>query len=148
MSTNVSNRQKHSNFSFHQLPVNEPFHPKSDQHLISPYNITPESNVKVTRVKETNNDYQQKGLLTVKQIPLVRTLGNVQRTVRRTCLLIMIEPVTPTADKKSLIIKETNGKQHAMFVIFPMQLLFLPIAVISDNLTWYRVILLYKKFLK
>ena len=29
-----------------------PLTPKSDQLLISPYNITPESNIKVTRIKE------------------------------------------------------------------------------------------------
>ena len=34
-----------------------PLTPKSDQHLISPYNITPESHIKVMRIKE-NNDHQ------------------------------------------------------------------------------------------
>ena len=34
---------------FHIL---NPLTPKSDQHLISPYNITPESNIKVMRVKQ------------------------------------------------------------------------------------------------
>ena len=29
-----------------------PLTPKSDQHLISPYNITPDSGIKVMRVKE------------------------------------------------------------------------------------------------
>ena len=29
-----------------------PLAPKSDKHLISPYNITPESNMKVVRVEE------------------------------------------------------------------------------------------------
>ena len=29
-----------------------PLNPKSDQHLISPYNIIPESHVKVMRIKE------------------------------------------------------------------------------------------------
>ena len=29
-----------------------PITPKSDQHLISPYNITPESLIKVRRIKE------------------------------------------------------------------------------------------------
>ena len=29
-----------------------PLNPKSDLHLISPYNITPESNIKVMRIKE------------------------------------------------------------------------------------------------
>ena len=32
-------------------PIN-PLTPESDQHLISPYNITPESHMKVTRKKE------------------------------------------------------------------------------------------------
>ena len=30
------------------IPVN----PKSDEHLISPYNVTPESHIKVMRIKE------------------------------------------------------------------------------------------------
>ena len=34
---------------FHIL---NPLTPKSDQHLISPYNIIPESNIKVMRVKQ------------------------------------------------------------------------------------------------
>ena len=29
--------------------------PKSDQHLISPYNITPESHIKVMRIKDMVN---------------------------------------------------------------------------------------------
>ena len=29
-----------------------PLTPKSDQHLISPYNVIPESNIKVMKVKE------------------------------------------------------------------------------------------------
>ena len=29
-----------------------PLNPMSDQHLISPYNITPESHIKVMRIKE------------------------------------------------------------------------------------------------
>ena len=34
-----------------QAEVN-PLNPESDQHLISPYNITPESHIKVVRIKE------------------------------------------------------------------------------------------------
>ena len=49
--------------------------PKSDQHLNSPYNITPESHIKVMRIKK--NDHQLKKLLTVRQSLLVSTLGNV-----------------------------------------------------------------------
>ena len=32
--------------------TSNPVTPMSDSHLISPYNITPESHVKVTRIKE------------------------------------------------------------------------------------------------
>ena len=32
-----------------------PLNPKSDQHLISPYNITPESHIKVMRIKDMVN---------------------------------------------------------------------------------------------
>ena len=39
--------------------------PKSDWHLISPYNIIPESHIEVTRKK--GNDHQIKKLLIVKQ---------------------------------------------------------------------------------
>ena len=55
-----------------------PLTPKSKYHLISPYNITPESHVKVTRVKE----------MIVKQILLVSTLGSVWRTVWRIHILM------------------------------------------------------------
>ena len=48
---------------------------KSDWHLISPYLITPESNIKVRSIKELIT-YKKK-LLIVKQILLVSTLGNV-----------------------------------------------------------------------
>ena len=33
-----------------------PLSPKSDKLLISPYNITPESNINVTRIKEMTNN--------------------------------------------------------------------------------------------
>ena len=52
---------------------------------ISPYSVTPESNIKVVTEKE---DYQLKKLLIVKQILLVSTIGNVQRTVWRICILL------------------------------------------------------------
>ena len=55
--------------------VLDPLTPKSDQHLISPYNITTESLIKVMRIK--GNDHQLKKLLIVNQILLVSTLGNV-----------------------------------------------------------------------
>ena len=64
----------------------KPLTPKNDWHLISPYNITPKSNTKVTRIKE--NDHQLKTLLIVKQILLVSTLVNVQRSVWRICILM------------------------------------------------------------
>ena len=55
--------------------VLDPLTPKSNQHLISHYNITTESLIKVMRIK--GNDHQLKKLLIVNQILLVSTLGNV-----------------------------------------------------------------------
>ena len=46
---------------------------KSDQHLISPNNIIPESNIKVRRMEEMIT--QPKKLLSLKQILLVSNLG-------------------------------------------------------------------------
>ena len=46
------------NIFFNHLSLNKPcnslnpFIPESDQHLISPFNITPESNIHVMRIKE------------------------------------------------------------------------------------------------
>ena len=48
-----------------------PLTPKGDQHLISPYNITPVSHIKVMRIKKMINS--PKKLLIVKQILLVCT---------------------------------------------------------------------------
>ena len=47
-----------------------PLTPKSDQLLISPYNITPKSNIKITRIKEMTTE-QPIELLIFKQIILV-----------------------------------------------------------------------------
>ena len=41
----------HSMYLFHYFKKNS-LTPKSDSHLISPYNITPESHFKVMRIKE------------------------------------------------------------------------------------------------
>ena len=38
--------------SFETLYVVNPVTPKSDQHLISPYNINPELHIKVTRIRK------------------------------------------------------------------------------------------------
>ena len=59
----------------------------SDQHLISPYNITPKSHIKVTRKK--GNDHQRLKLLIVKKILLVSTSKNVLRTAWRIFLLML-----------------------------------------------------------
>ena len=53
-----------------------PLTPKSDQLLISPYNITPESNIKITRIKEMTTE-QPIELLIFKQIFLVSNWANV-----------------------------------------------------------------------
>ena len=55
-----------------------PLTPKSDQLLISHYNITPESNIKATSI-----------MMIVKQILLVSTSGIVQRTVWRMFILML-----------------------------------------------------------
>ena len=66
-------------------PVN-PLAPKSDKHLISSYNITPESHSKVMRIKEVITSVR---LLIVELILLVSTLGNVKRTVWRICISML-----------------------------------------------------------
>ena len=48
-----------------------PFTPKSDQHLKSPYNITPKSHIKAIRIKEMVSNQRSFGLL----ILLVNTYG-------------------------------------------------------------------------
>ena len=58
-----------------------PLTPKNDLHLISPYNITTESHIDVIKIKEMI--FKLKKCLIVRQILLVSTLVNVQRTVRR-----------------------------------------------------------------
>ena len=72
----------------HLFEVN-PLTPKSDELLILPYNITLESNIKVTRIHDQGNDHLLKKLLIVKKILLVSTSGIVKRTVWRMCLLIL-----------------------------------------------------------
>ena len=48
---------------------------KSDHHLISPYNISPDSNIKIIGIKEMIK--KLKKILIVKQILLVSIFGNV-----------------------------------------------------------------------
>ena len=54
-----------------------PLTPKSDELLILPYNITLESNIKVTRIHDQGNDQLLKKLLIIKKILLVSTSGIV-----------------------------------------------------------------------
>ena len=81
----ISNQEKSQIFL--SLPTVNPSTPEGDQHLISPCNIIPESQVKGHKKK--GNDHQLKKLLIVIQILLVSTLGNVSRTVWRICLLML-----------------------------------------------------------
>ena len=62
-----------------------PLTPKSDWHLFSPYKITPDSNIKVMRIREMIN---KKKLLIVKQI-LFQNLKKCVDKVRRICILIL-----------------------------------------------------------
>ena len=59
-----------------------PLTPKSDQHLISPYNITTESHINVRRIKEIITN-QKKKLLIVGEILPVSILVNAERTLQR-----------------------------------------------------------------
>ena len=67
--------------------VVNPSIPESDQHLISPFNITPKSNIKFMRIKEMLK--KLKNFLIGKQILPASTLGIVQRTVWRICILML-----------------------------------------------------------
>ena len=60
--------------------------PESNKHLISPYNITLESQWRVTRIKQMIANFKK--LLIVKQILLVSTLRNVWRTLGRIFILM------------------------------------------------------------
>ena len=62
-----------------------PLTPKSDQHLISPYNITTESHINVRRIKEMITN-QKKKLLIVGEILPVSILVNAERTLQRICI--------------------------------------------------------------
>ena len=48
----IYNWRKKIQFPFYAGHSTPQHLPKGDQHLISPYNITPESNINVTRIKE------------------------------------------------------------------------------------------------
>ena len=60
-----------------------PLNPKSYRHVIPPYNITDESNIKDMRLR--GNDHPSERLLIVEQILLVSTVGIVSKTVERIC---------------------------------------------------------------
>ena len=55
---------------------------KSDQHLISPYNITPESNMKVMRIKEMITSTSIKFFLSAPQEIYGESMENVHTDVR------------------------------------------------------------------
>ena len=66
--------------------VINPLIPESDQRLISPFIITLNQTLSY---ENKGNDIQLKNLLIVKQILPACTLGIVQRTVWRICILIL-----------------------------------------------------------
>ena len=63
-----------------------PLTPKSDKRLISPFNITPESHIKVMRIKEMITNLR--GLDCYSNTPC-STLGNVEKIVWRICILML-----------------------------------------------------------
>ena len=52
---------------YQRILADKPFDPKNDQHLISPYKISPESNVKVTRIMEMITNLGNSRLLKIKK---------------------------------------------------------------------------------
>ena len=81
------NSSKTPLFVFTSTSCFNPQTPDSDWHLLSPYNITLESNIQVTRIKEMITDLVK--LLIVKQVLLVSNIGNIQRTVWRIYILML-----------------------------------------------------------
>ena len=75
-----------SNTSIHLKSLN-PLNPKSDQHLVSPDHNTAESFI--CDHENIGNDHQLKKLLIVNQILLASSLGNVQISVQRMCILML-----------------------------------------------------------
>ena len=71
---------------YYSEALNGCFHPlttESDYYFIFPKNITPESHIKATRVKEMITK-----LLIVEQILLINTLANTLRTIWRIQMLM------------------------------------------------------------
>ena len=62
-----------------------PLHPKSDKHLISPNSITPESNIKVTEIKEMITKWRSSWLLNKFSLPLMRSTVGVLRPLKLLC---------------------------------------------------------------
>ena len=62
------------------------FGARTDEHLMSPYNVRSKSHITVTRKQEMITNYRSSWLL---QILLVSTLEIVQRTVWRICILML-----------------------------------------------------------
>ena len=61
----------------------KPLTPKSDKHLISPFNVPPELNIKVTGIKEMIT----RSSFIANRILLLRALRNVLKTIWRICRL-------------------------------------------------------------
>ena len=74
------------------LEPSNPLLPRSDKYLISPCNITPESNIKVMSSENEGNDHLLKETLTRllnKFFLSISSLGNERRTVYRIWILIL-----------------------------------------------------------
>ena len=64
------------NYLLNSQDINS-LNPESDYYGISPYNITPESHVKILRIKEMITDKRSFWLVNSSPILLVSILGNV-----------------------------------------------------------------------
>lgn len=81
--------------------------PKNYQHVIPPYNITDESNIKAMRLR--GNDHPSERLLIVEEILLVSTVGIVSKTVERIC--------PPILGYKELIAAHIQGSFSLLVII-------------------------------
>ena len=92
-----------------------PLHPKSDKHLISPNSITPESNIKVTEIKEMITNWRSSWLLNKFSLPLVRSTVGVLRPLKLLCTWSI--PITGIYDVKlaAYTYIYMNVLKHAIF---------------------------------
>ena len=117
---------------------------KSDKHLISPRNVTPESNILVSRNK--GNDHRLNKLSIVEQTLLVSTFENAYRTVWSICILMLgCKGLTENLQtrgkwkKWKLCVHAVYKKNKIIVITFMMLIHFLkPILALNQNKNCYK----------